>query len=408
MGIFQRCWEGVKSAATSVSTLAYLARGAVFTAGMITIAIRELGWDKIFAYEAACDIATLACEDYCEPSQTVQALLPPLVYSIQAVSVSLMVAAYSRGFWRSTNLSTLRTHFLPTDQLNADDPKMTTGMKVCFGILIGGATINYSANMFRNYIGGLEELQQEFLIEPQVAECLAISMTILWSMVSVAIKMPDFIAHAHTNCKHPVLPKSYCRVTTLGLLGSAMSISTVDYLSRFLESKQQNIDDYIPALVTTGVFAFIFAIFTSGASLDDISQLRAKVAKGGAVPITIASLLALDGLIWWVFNTNQLSGRVEQWVAPSNTNSVANSTQFKDFCWAQFENRATDVKQDIAITLACAVATLPLTVCMTLYLASLLLLDRRKHPSYSMVRSGDQEMGFLEEEPPANRVCCRF
>jgi hypothetical protein len=404
MGWLSSAWNGVKQASRAVF---------LFIPGIVTLVVRELAWDKIFTYEAGCEASALLCGDQtCEPPSFLQENIDFLVYAVWAWSLPLMLIAYGPAFWRSTDLSNFSDHYKFSPAKGGGDEEsfidditprqLSRGSKCAFsGLIVAGLSYNV-ISLLRTYLGEQYNLGEQPFLTSQQAYGLAIALTAYWGLVSFGVKMPDYIKNTYTyvlgsgQAQDPRSKTTKCLVRgTKLLVGLGMFMTMSDYLARFIEQHDHSdsVLDFLPLILLGGALSFLYGVFVTGASLDEVQALRAKYAEKPCTVIIFSILYAIDAVLWTFLNNSQIAGRAEQWASGSHY-IASNSTTFKEICRTQFHNRNVTHDTRIIINSFALLLSMPISGCMALYMLKLTLLGPKEKKKSSL--AGNSQTTFPE------------
>jgi len=348
----------------------------LFIPGMATIAIREAGWDRVFTDEVVCQFLSLGHREYSPPSKALVEKIDYVAYAIQAVSVSFMLIAYAPRFWRSTDLSKAAEHYRFNHSKKMQPERLSAYKNVVIYGLCTAGVCYYVIGILRTFQGQEFQLTEEFFISEVWALPIAIAMSAFWAMVSFGVKMPGYFKRSFQFFK----PKQdreagvvrWCskRFLIKFFVGLSSAIAMSDYMARFLEEySTENIYYYSIVIFLAAILSFIYSVFTTGSALDNLSKLKVCLRKRPYTTSLLIILGGVDGLIWLVFNTNQIANRLGSWIDPPLHPITAKNTSFAEVCREQISKRGSHPKIQLAIIILSFVfLVVPLTVCTVLYM----------------------------------------
>lgn len=330
-------------------------RVGFFVIQAVILTKSEEGITRQLSAEALCDL-TFRHED--DINQASLQAIENVTFVVWAVCVPLFVIPRFHSLWAITDIAQFK------DQLKSANNfySLSNKQKVMFvGFVSTLLLSHYTMSAVTKYLGDYYQSRSVLVLSHETSEILAGLTTLILAIVSFGFNAPDCLTSTYklvTQSYH----YSWLSASMLVCLGVGVSGASVDFLMRFLETKNQDILELIPVLITVALIEFLYPILTSGSTLSVIPQLKKSVRQHPGY----AGLFAVSWFFWWVMNTYQLGSCILRLIN-GKQRAVPASSEIGDICQAVIANRSEPTGVYLLVFVIAAAITFVSTSIFELY-----------------------------------------
>lgn len=340
-----------------VANSGFLARSSFFMLQIGSLAATEMGLVRQLAIEVTCEMAADS-DGYV--SEHAASVIEYTGYAAWFVCVPLFVMSRFRTSWELTDMQLLRRNFITREQLSI----LTTAQKIKFWVFVSVLLLgHYALSALTKFLGVYYLLTGVGDLDRGLADTLAGVITFILATISFGFAVPDCLQSALRLVTSSQAPLSKRAHVALVLLGLGIAGGSIDYLIRFLKTKDCHVLDYIPLLVSAGMVEFLYPVLTSGSTIHQLPAIREHARSH---PIT-AGLFGVSALCWLPMNAHQLASGGWQLAKDQQTVLEPHSSHIKDICESVVSNRPESAYVVALVLLLAAGVTLFSTVFFELY-----------------------------------------